>query len=160
MKRCAASHAAHAEYINLRSFPGNIGKGFIPVDLALDAPTVALRNERLPMCETELPFAPQYVLAHRRAPDGVLRKLFPDAVVDPLRCMPLLPRGLHIRFQYQIDERLDRVQPRSRTWCIRSLRRQSRLDGLPDEPPVNTQLLRYRPDRSASKLILSPDLFE
>ena len=47
------------------------------VDLALDAPTVALRNERLPMCETELPFAPQYVLAHRRAPDGVLRKLFP-----------------------------------------------------------------------------------
>jgi hypothetical protein len=33
MKRCATRHAPHRKYLQLNPFPGQIGDGFVPIDL-------------------------------------------------------------------------------------------------------------------------------
>src|SRR4051794_16648113 len=101
MKGCTASHAAHAEHIHLGPLSGEIHKGLVPVHLPFDSPFVALRRKRFSMAETQFTLTLQNVLGNSGAANGMLRKLFPEPVIDPLRRMPLLARRLQIRFNIE-----------------------------------------------------------
>src|SRR3954470_314050 len=122
MKGRTTSHAAHTEHIHLGPLSGKIDKGFVPIDLPFDSPFIALWHKRFSMAETQFTLTLHDVLGNSGAGNGMLRKLFPEPVIDPLRRMPLLARRLQIRFQYRIDERLNRIQPRSGARSIGPLR--------------------------------------
>src|SRR3954452_21597269 len=132
MERRTPSHAAHTEHIHLGPLSGKIDKGFVPIDLPFDSPFIALWHKRFSMAKPQFTLTLQNVLGNRGSANSMLRKFFPEPVIDPLCRMPLLARSLQIRFQYRIDKGLYRIQPRSRARSIGPLRWQCRLDRLPD----------------------------
>src|SRR5947209_1146225 len=89
MKGRTACHAVHAEHIHLGPLSGKIHKGLVPIHLPFDSPFVALRYKRFSMAETQFTLTLQDVFGNSGAGNGMLRKLFPEPVIDPLRRMPL-----------------------------------------------------------------------
>ena len=77
----AAGHRAHGENLHLGPLVAEIDPGFIPVDLSLLSPTVALRHERLAPQQSHLTFALADVVAHRRLSDRGVRE-FPSGSGD------------------------------------------------------------------------------
>src|SRR5579884_1469721 len=66
VKRTAAGHTAHTEQLQLLPRAIDIDISFVPVDLRLHTPVVALRHERLAFQKTQLPFPLADVLPHGR----------------------------------------------------------------------------------------------
>ena len=94
MEGRAAGHRPHREHLQLDPLPVQIGIRFVPIDLRLDAPVVALRNERL---VTTRPSSclrrSTYCRTVRSA--GVHPGISAaNAIVDPPRRMALLARSL------------------------------------------------------------------
>src|SRR3954465_13356765 len=90
MKGRTTSHAAHTEHIHLGPLSGKIDKGFVPIDLPFDSPFIALWHKRFSMAKPQFTLTLQNVLGNRGSANGMLRKFFPEPVIDPLcvcRCL-------------------------------------------------------------------------
>src|SRR5437899_5709715 len=53
MKRSASRHRAHHEAIHLAQLAHDFRESFVPINLSLAAPVVALRHKRLPFCQVK-----------------------------------------------------------------------------------------------------------
>ena len=104
VKRSAASHASHAEHIDLLLFTIELRIGFIPVHLCLFTPSVRLGDEDLASCQPDLKLALAHVLANRRFAHIHTGHLLTQAAPDPMSRMPLFARNSFIRFKNRIYE--------------------------------------------------------
>src|ERR1019366_7198729 len=160
MKRSAAGHRAHREYVDLAHLVRHLGHRLVPVHLRFAAPVVDLRNESLPPRLPQFLLALPHIAAHRRFTDARLRALLANPQPDPSRRMPLLPRSLFIGHQNHIDELDYRPQTRLAANRWLALRRNRTRQGLPHHPPMNPQPPRYALDRSSPVCVLPSDLLE
>src|SRR5881396_1444032 len=80
MKRSASRHRAHREAIHLAQLAHDFRESFVPINLCLAAPVVALRHERLPFCHPQLLLATADVMTHGR---------FHHCKLGPFRTNPL-----------------------------------------------------------------------
>ena len=92
VKRRPAGHRAHREDLHLGPLIAEIDPGFIPVDLRLLSPTVALRHERLAPVQPHLAFALAHVVAHRQLSDRGVGEFPQDPAMDAPRGVALLAR--------------------------------------------------------------------
>jgi hypothetical protein len=113
MESAAAGHPAQRENLKLLTLAAQVGLGFVPVHLAFAAPVVTLRHAHLAPHQPQSLLLLPYVSTHRRFCDINARPLDAKALINPMRCVPLLARRRSIRLQNLVDERSRRRQPRS-----------------------------------------------
>ena len=160
MERRSAGHRPHREHLHVGPLVAEIDPGFIPVDLRLLSPAIALRNERLPSRQTRLPLALAHVVAHRRLRHRGVGELRQDPTMDAPGGVALLARRLTVRLQHLVDEVHDRTELRLGPRWISVSRRQRTANRLPHHAPVNTELGSDTRDRADAKLMLPAKLFE
>src|SRR5438093_1359015 len=160
MKRSASRHRAHREAIHLAQLAHDFRESFVPINLCLAAPVVALRHERLPFCHPQLLLATADVMTHGRFRHCNLGPFRTNPLPDAVRRMPLLTRSLLVSPQNLVDELFHRFELGLRPHRNLALRRDRARHRLPHDPPMHPELLRHALDRSYPKAVLPPDLFK
>jgi hypothetical protein len=151
-------HRTHLEDLQLDPFTIQIGIRFVPIDLRLDAPVVALRNEQLVFGQTQSLLAPLYILPNRPLRWRASRDLGTDPVINPPRRMALLARSLAVQLQNRVDQRHRRGHLHCRTFRLLALRRNCVPHCLPHHATVHAHLPRHTDHRPNAKLILPTNL--
>jgi hypothetical protein len=157
VKGPGTAHAAQAEHLHGLLLPAQFGHHLIPVHLTFLAPRIRLRHERLPMDQANLQFLFPHVLPHGRFGYLDLRLLYPQPVIDAVRCVPLFTRRRQIVLDNRVDEWNRRLQFRSRPLALFPLLRHGISQRFSYHAPVNPQLPRHSLDRSGSELVLPSD---
>src|SRR5581483_5683513 len=103
MKRSAARHAAHTEYVHLLLFAIDLGPGFVPIHLPFLTPAITLRHEYLAVLQAQLDLSHAHILSHRRLGDIRTRMFLLQARPDPMRGMPLFSRRFPVRLQHTVN---------------------------------------------------------
>src|SRR5438309_5792443 len=104
MKRSASRHRAHHEAIQLAQLARDFRESFVPINLSLAAPVVALRHKRLPFCHPQVLLATADVMTHGRFRHRDLGPFRANPLPDAVRRMPLLARSLLVSSQNLVDE--------------------------------------------------------
>ncbi len=112
MERSTTAHAPHAKHLDLLMLAIQLRDRFVPVNLRLLTPGVALRHERLLSDETHRALALSDIPSHGRFSNRMFRKLAPNPFLDPVTRVPLFPRRLPVRLQHLVDKSHHRLQPR------------------------------------------------
>ena len=113
------------EHVALGPHPAQDDPDLTEVDLGLLTRAVVLGDERLKAAsalEVDLCPPDPHVVPHGRVRQTGRGLLVDEAIEDPGRGMPLLPRRVQIRAEHAVDGVLERVQPRCRPcrclpWC-------------------------------------------
>src|SRR5262245_19478079 len=160
MKRRAAPHTAQREELKLDLLSGQFRHGFIPIDLRLGARIVSLRNKNFAARLAVIQLPELNILTHRALSDRVIGEFSAQSLVDAMRSMPLFPRRLLIIDQNLIDEISHRIEYGAVTLRHFARRRNGVLNGLPNHPPMHTELPGDAGYRADAKLIFTSDLFK
>src|SRR5450759_1992282 len=160
VKRCATGHTPHGEHLQFRPLPGQIGDGFVPINLRFHAPVVALRHKHFVDHQAQGSLTFLDVLPNRPLANRALLHLRSHPLPDPVCSVALLPRRLSIQLQNPVHERHGAGQ--FPTWSFRLLSWgwQRAADRFSHHPPVHLQLLCHTGDRADAELVLSSDLFK
>src|SRR6266571_8417872 len=110
MKRSASRHRAHHEAIHLAQLAHDFRESFVPINLSLAAPVVALRHKRLPFCHPQVLLATADVMTHGRFRHRDLGPFRANPLPDAVRRMPLLARSLLVSSQNLVDELFHRFE--------------------------------------------------
>src|SRR5438034_3237925 len=156
MKRSASRHRAHREAIHLAQLAHDFRESFVPINLCLAAPVVALRHERLPFCHPQVLLATADVMTHGRFRHRDLGPFRANPLPDAVRRMPLLARSLLLSSKNLVDELFHRFELGLRPDRNLALPRDPARDRLPHDPPMHPELLRHPSDRSYPKAVLPP----
>src|SRR5688572_20001948 len=107
MKSATAAHAPHAEHLHGLPFSCQVDTRFVPVDLSLLSPAVALRNKGFVYNKSHLTFSPPYISANAGLSYRLIRQLRSDPLINPVTGMPLFSRRFPICFQNCVNKRDD-----------------------------------------------------
>ena len=160
VERRSAGHAAHREGLQLDSLAGEIGIGFVPVNLPFHAPGVALRNADLAHHQAEGDLPVVHVLANRPLCDLARGQFLLHPRPDAMCGVPLFAWRFPVGFQNPIDEPRYGRHLHLRSFCLLPPRRRCAPHRFAHHTPMHSQLARNPQNRPCAKLILTPDLLK